>query len=74
MGYILLLFFFLTWLNTRKIRKYVGHIAKQYDYPEPLLHQIIEIISGYHVERVEAKKLKKAAKKTYQEVMDDVKA
>ena len=74
MGYILLLFFFLDLLNTRKIRKYVGHIAKQYDYPEPLLHQIIEIISGYHVERVEAKKLKKAAKKTYQEVMDDEKA
>lgn len=74
MGYILLLLFFLTWLNTRKIRKYVLHIAKQFDYPEPLLHQIIEIISGYHVERVEAKKLKKAAKKTYQEVMDDEKA
>lgn len=74
MGYILLLLFFLTWLNARKIRKYVGHIAKQFDYPEPLLHQIIEIISGYHVERVEAKKLKKAAKKTYQEVMDDEKA
>lgn len=74
MGYILLLLFFLTWLNTRKIRKYVLHIAKQYDYPEPLLHQIIEIISGYHVERVEAKKLKKAAKKTYQELMKDEKA
>lgn len=74
MGYILLLLFFLTWLNTRKIRKYVLHIAKQFDYPEPLLHQIIEIISGYHVERVEAKKLKKAAKKTYQEVIDDEKA
>lgn len=74
MGYILLLFFFLTWLNTRKIRKYIGHIAKQYDYPESLSHQIIEIISGYHDERVEAKKLKKAAKKTYQEVMNDEKA
>jgi hypothetical protein len=74
MGYILLMFFFLTWLNTRKIRKYVGHIAKQYDYPEPLSHQIIEIISGYHIERVEAKKLKKAAKKTYDEVMHDEKA
>lgn len=74
MGYILLLLFFLTWLNTRKIRKYVGHIAKQYDYPEPLSHQILEIISGYHVERVEAKKLKKAAKKTYKEVMRDEKA
>lgn len=74
MGYILLLLFFLTWLNARKIRKYVGHIAKQYNYPEPLSHQIIEIISGYHVERLEAKKLKKAAKKTYQEVMDDEKA
>ena len=74
MGYILLLFFFLTWLNTRKIRKYVLHIAKQYDYPEPLSHQILEIISGYHVERVEAKKLKKAAKKTYKEVMHDEKA
>jgi len=39
-----------------------------------LSHQILEIISGYHVERVEAKKLKKAAKKTYQEVMQDEKA
>lgn len=74
MGYILLLLFFLTWLNTRKIRKYVLHIAKQYDYPEPLSHRIIEIISWYHVERVEAKKLKKAAKKTYDEVMQDEKA
>ena len=74
MGYLLLLLFFLTWLNTRKIRKYVGHIAKQYDYPEPLSQQIIEIISGYHVERVEAKKLKKAAKKTYEEVVHDEKA
>lgn len=74
MGYILLLLFFLTWLNTRKIRKYVGHIAKQYDYPESLSHQILEIISGYHVERVESKKLKKAAKKTYKEVMHDEKA
>lgn len=74
MGYILLLLFFLTWLNSRKIRKYVGHIAKQYNYPEPLSHQILEIISGYHVERVEAKKLKKAAKKTYKEVMHDEKA
>ena len=74
MGYILLLLFFLTWLNSRKIRKYVGHIAKQYNYPEPLSHQIIEIISGFHVERVEAKKLKKAAKKTYKEVMHDEKA
>lgn len=74
MGYILLLLFFLTWLNSRKIRKYVGYIAKQYDYPEPLFHQILEIISGYHVERVEAKKLKKAAKKTYKEVMHDEKA
>ena len=37
-------------------------------------HQILEIISGYHVERVEAKKLKKAAKKTYKEVMHDEKA
>lgn len=74
MGYILLLLFFLTWLNTRKIRKYVGHIAKQYYYPETLSHQILEIISGYHVERVEAKKLKKAAKKTYKEVMHDEKA
>jgi hypothetical protein len=74
MGYILLLLFFLTWLNARKIRKYVGHIAKQYDYPELLSQRIIEIISGYHVERVEAKKLKKAAKKTYKEVMQDEKA
>lgn len=74
MGYILLLLFFLTWLNSSKIRKYVGYIAKQYDYPEPLFHQILEIISGYHVERVEAKKLKKAAKKTYKEVMHDEKA
>lgn len=74
MGYILMLLFFLTWLNVRKIRKYVGYIAKQYDYPESLSHQILEIISGYHVERVEAKKLKKAAKKTYKEVMHDEKA
>lgn len=74
MGYILLLLFFLTWLNTRKIRKYVGHIAKQYDYPEPLTQQVLNIITGYHAERVEAKKLKKAAKKTYKEVMHDEKA
>lgn len=72
MGYLLLILFFLTWLNTRKIRKYVGHIAtKQYDYPEPLTQQILEIISGYHVERVKAKKLRKAAKKTYEDVVQD---
>ncbi len=71
MGYILLFVFILIWLNVRKIRKAINYIAVQNGYPGNLKSQILDVVSEYHIERVESKKLKKAAKKIYKEVQDE---
>lgn len=66
MGYILLLLFFLIWLNVRKIRKAIFFLAKEQGYPSSLRTQILDIITDYSNERktekVERKQLRKEKK------------
>ena len=53
------------------VRKAINYIAVQNGYPGNLKSQILDVVSAYHIERVESKKLKKAAKKIYKEVQDE---
>lgn len=59
MGYVLLFLFFLTWLNTRKIRKAVIYLARQEGYNPGMLGKILDIISDFQHERKTERKAKK---------------
>ena len=47
MGYVLLILFFLIWLNVRKIRKSLMYLARENGYPVSLRSKILDIISDY---------------------------
>lgn len=52
MGYVLILLFFLIWLNVRKIRKTLVVIAKDYGYKkDSLFNYILDVITDYSAER-----------------------
>lgn len=52
MGYVLILLFFLIWLNVRKIRKTLVVIAKDYGYKKnSLVNYILDVITDYSAER-----------------------
>lgn len=52
MGYVLILLFFLIWLNVRKIRKTLVVIAKDYGYKKnSLFNYILDVITDYSAER-----------------------
>ncbi len=56
MGYVLLIIFFLIWLNVRKIRKSLMYLARENGYPVSLRSKILDIITDYSDERREHKK------------------
>lgn len=71
MGYVLILLFFLIWLNVRKIRKTLVVIAKDYGYKKnSLFNYILDVITDYSAERKHdrdirnhTRKLRKLSKK-----------
>ena len=71
MGYVLILLFFLIWLNVRKIRKTLVVIAKDYGYKKnSLFNYILDVITDYSAElkqerkdRNHTRKLRKLSKK-----------
>lgn len=57
MGYVLILLFFLIWLNVRKIRKILVVIAKDYGYKKnSLFNYILDVITDYSAERKQERK------------------
>lgn len=57
MGYVLILLFFLIWLNVRKIRKTLVVIAKDYGYKKnSLFNYILDVITDYSAERKQERK------------------
>lgn len=56
MGYVLLIIFFLIWLNVRKIRKALTYLAREEGYPVSLRSKVLDIIAEYSDERKEHKK------------------
>lgn len=57
MGYVLILLFFLIWLNVRKIRKTLVVIAKDYGYKKnSLINYILDVITDYSAERKQERK------------------
>ncbi len=57
MGYVLILLFFLIWLNVRKIRKVLVVIAKDYGYKKnSLFNYILDVITDYSAERKQERK------------------
>lgn len=57
MGYVLILLFFLIWLNVRKIRKTLVVIAKDYGYKKDSLFRfVLDVITDYSAERKQERK------------------
>ena len=76
MGYVLILLFFLIWLNVRKIRKTLVVIAKDYGYKKnSLVNYILDVITDYSAERKQerkdrnhTRKLRKLSKKKAEDI------
>lgn len=72
MGYVLLLLFFLTWLNVRKIRKAVLYLARSEGYPASLRSRVLDIISVYSNERKSEKKARKEKRNNDKSVKEEI--
>ena len=57
MGYVLILLFFLIWLNVRKLIKTLVVIAKDYGYKKDSLFRfVLDVITDYSAERKQERK------------------